>query len=109
MLNCMATCRCMDKKPCGNTLKTPAFKKLVDGITFDSIEGGAVMKSSQRFSGSVINHEACTGIVKSEVESSASTLSRINGLTPNSGIVDALLAGNPLGKFLPLCQVTGTE
>ena len=44
MLNCIAICRCMDKKPYGNTLNNPAFSKLIDKVSSDQ-EGGVIMKT----------------------------------------------------------------
>lgn len=41
MLNCMATCRGTDKKPCGNKLNISPVGKLIDNIDFG---GDAMIK-----------------------------------------------------------------
>ncbi|MCM1192691.1 MAG: hypothetical protein NC389_09720 [Acetatifactor muris] len=45
MLDCMATCRCMDKKPYGNTSEEPTISKLVDKATFNNIRGNGIVES----------------------------------------------------------------
>ncbi|MCM1192689.1 MAG: hypothetical protein NC389_09700 [Acetatifactor muris] len=50
MLDCIATCRCMDKKPYGNTLKDFTIKKLLpNGIVAEALRGGDIMKSETLF------------------------------------------------------------
>jgi hypothetical protein len=42
MLNCMATCRSTDKKPCDNILEEPTFTQLVNKSFSDILGGNSI-------------------------------------------------------------------
>lgn len=111
MLNCTAMCRSMDKKPCGNILKSPVKSVFTANAIMKHYMGGAVMqKNNPTVSNPVMS------VVKGWHEKTATNLalkpqtaSDAGQFTIVSGDSSAAIAGYKPGKPLPLCRVTGTE
>lgn len=107
MLNCTAMCRCMDKKPYGNIMKSPVSAVHSANALLDRL-GGGVMKRNTTINSSrstiADGWEGKTAVNFGFAKPSASvarSFSVING--------SATIAGYGTGNLLPLCQVTGTE
>lgn len=90
MLNCAVTCRSTDKKPCDNKLSLVTPKLAND---FNELCGGAIMKDSMN------NLTSLTSVLE---ESIGSTRSAFADVTSD-------FATKALGRYLPLCRVTGTD
>ena len=92
MLDCMATCRGTDKKPCGNRLKKPSITQLVQN-DLKAISGGDTISN-------ILSNE--------DMQPHASArplIERINA----SAISTFLVEPSSKGNILPLCLVTGIE
>ncbi len=89
MLNCAVTYRSTDKKPCDNKLSIAA-PKLVDGL--NDLMGGESMSK-------LMETTSLTSVLE---ESIGSTRSAFADVTSD-------FATKALGRYLPLCRVTGTD
>lgn len=106
MLDCIAICRCMDKKPYGNITKSPVSAVHSANALLNRL-GGGVMKRNTTINSSrstiAGEWEQKTAVNLGFAKPSAAitrSFSVINGSTA--------IAGNDMGSLLPLCQVTGT-
>lgn len=85
MLNCMATYRGTDKKPCDNNLNIEPAGKVIDNINFG---GDAMTKLFANNSSLARSFEAAVDVSKS---------------------LDVSKFTKALGSTLPLCRVTDTD
>ena len=89
MLNCAVTCRSTDKKPCDNKLSIAA-PKLVDGLN-DLIGGESMSKLMETTSSEFAKAFTNKAFIDIDVSKFTDDLS------------------SSLGRYLPLCRVTGTD
>ncbi len=86
MLNCMATCRSMDKKPYGNILEEPVISELMNTTSFERRNGS--MESIIESVRPVCNKFESTDVGSAEISGSGTTVTSIlmknvpNGLKP---------------------------
>lgn len=108
MLDCMATYRCMDKKPYDNILKDLSITRfLPNGIIADALKGGVNMKSEV-----LINRPASefigiknAGSIEDSGFASTATLTANDTVASNVNLssVSAIMAVRKKGKhFAPL-------
>lgn len=113
MLNCIVICRCLDKKPGGNTLKEVSLTKLLTkGLTADSIKGGTIMRSvmlSNRPAITLIGSKNAGSIEDSGFGSSVTSILSEASASKRANISAIIDEPSETGKPLPLCRVTGTE
>lgn len=107
MLNCIAICRCMDKKPCDNIMESPVSAIHSANALLNRL-GGGVMKRNTTINSSrstiADGWEQKTAVNFGFAKPSASVTRSFSVINGSSSI-----AGMNKGKLLPLCQVTGTE
>lgn len=77
MLNCMATCRCMDKKPYGNILEEPTISKLVDKAAFRNVRGNGIVESIIKSVRPVCTEIERTNVGSAEICDSGSTVASL--------------------------------
>ncbi len=101
MLNCIAICRCMDKKPCGNTMKANSVFSILEC----NVRGGVSMTPDSTM-------EIAKGVAKRPVginDFKQLLSSPTKGFATVNGTCAVIEKPASLGKPLPLCRVTGTE
>lgn len=111
MLNCTAMCRSMDKKPCGNILKSLLESVFKADATLKRYMGGGIMQQSTTTGSNPVisimkgRNEKTQGNLA--VNSKPASVAEQFAITSDDG--SAVIAGYKPGKPLPLCRVTGTE
>ncbi|WP_455649089.1 hypothetical protein [Enterocloster citroniae] len=122
MLNCMVTCRSMDKKPCDNTLEDPTNSHLVnnalpnmfgDDMTKETLSELVGMNQALKEASSFLNNATVEAICS---QSSTSAAFGADSLTSATSIVKGIsksaFKADPFGlgdSLRPFCQVTGIE
>lgn len=91
MLNCAVTYRSTDKKPCDNKLNPFSSAKLVGA--FD-IMGGSDMSKIKDITASLNN----------SFDNVNSICGKFSEIVPKPALID-----ESVGRYLPLCRVTGTD
>lgn len=99
MLDCMATCRGTDKKPCGNIMKESAEVRLLNPS--EILKGGDSI-----FGATYHNHEALS---KKLFDTNSFGLDPESQENHAAKVTTLLAQYTNKGNNLPLCQVTGTE
>lgn len=104
MLDCMVTCRCMDKKPYDNILKDLSITKLSPKeIVKEALRGGGNMKPEVLFNrpaGTSISIKNAGSIVDSGFDATVTPISsRLPVPEVNSTVVSAIMAVRKQGNF----------
>lgn len=77
MLNCMATCRCMDKKPYDNILEEPVLRELIDNTTLRNVRGNGIVESIIKSARPVCTEIERNDVGSAEVSDSSSTVTSL--------------------------------
>lgn len=75
MLNCMVTCRCMDKKPYDNILEEPTISKLVN--TLHNLRRNGIVESTIKSVRPVCTEIERTNVGSAEISDSGSTVASL--------------------------------
>ena len=77
MLDCMATCRCMDKKPYGNISEEPTISQLVNKATFHNVRRNGIVESTIKSVSPICTEIERTNVGSAEISDSGSTVTSL--------------------------------